>query len=136
MNKPVNSIRQKTAAKPERAENGGGFRKSIANSIRLILEGKFLDWNNFYQWFPFLIFLAVLGLGYIGNNHLAERKIRETQKINLRINELKYEYMFRKSQLTGVTRSSFVGENLASTGIKPSITPPNKIFLKPKNLQP
>jgi hypothetical protein len=136
MNKPVNSIRQKTAAKPEKADNSGGFRKSISNSIRLILDGKILEWENFNQWFPLLIFLAILGLGYIGNNHLAERKIRETQKTYLRINELKYEYMLRKSQVTEVTRSSFVSENLASTGIKPSITPPKKIFIKPKNLQP
>lgn len=136
MNKPVNSIRQKTAAKPEKPGNGGGFRKSISNSIRLILDGKILDWENFNQWFPLVIFLAILGLGYIGNNHLAERKIRETQKTYLRINELKYEYMLRKSQVTEVTRSSFVSGNLASTGIKPSITPPKKIIIKPKNLQP
>jgi hypothetical protein len=136
MSKPVNSIRNNTAAKPKPKWKSGSFSRSMASSVRVVLDGTFLTRNNFSEWVSFVIFLAFLGLVYIGNNHLAEKKIRETDKINMRIKELKFDYMFRKSQLTEVTRQSFVGKQLEPTGIKSSINPPEKIFLNPKKPQP
>ena len=134
MNRPVNSLKQNTVTTQKTKSIGSGFGKSMANSVRLVLDGTFLSWKNFSEWISFVIFLAFLGLVYIGNNHLAEKKIRETDKINSRIKELKFDHMYRKSQLTEVTRQSYIGEQLLSAGVKASVNPPNKIFLNSKNI--
>jgi len=133
MSKPVNNIRKNTITKPKSQRKSSGLARSMASSVRVVLDGTFLSKNKISEWMLFVVFLAFLGLIYIGNNHLAEKKIRETDKINNQIKELKFDYMFRKSQLTEVTRQSFVGKQLEATGIKSSINPPEKIFLTPPN---
>ena len=136
MNRQANILRQNATAKPKSDHKSSGLGRGMANSVRLVLDGTFLSWNNFTEWVSIVIFLAFLGLVYIGNNHLAEKKIRETDSINTRIKELKFDHMYRKSQLTEVTRQSVIGERLLPSGVKASIEPPNKIFLNPKKQQP
>ena len=132
MNRPINNIRQSTEAIPG-SKRKSSLGRGMASSVRVVLDGSFLTWKSFTQWILFVVFLAFLGLVYIGNNHLAEKKIRETDRINIRIKELKFDHMYRKSQLTEVTRQSFIGEQLTETGIKASIDPPNKIFINATN---
>jgi len=132
MNRQLNSIKQSIEVNPD-AKHKSSLGRNMASSVRVVLDGSFLTWKNFTEWISFVVFLAFLGLVYIGNNHLAEKKIRETDRINIRIKELKFDHMYRKSQLTEVTRQSFIGEQLTPTGIKASIEPPNKIFLNSTN---
>jgi len=132
MNRQLNSIKQSIEVNPD-AKHKSSLGRNMASSVRVVLDGTFLTWKSFTQWILFVVFLAFLGLVYIGNNHLAEKKIRETDRINIRIKELKFDHMYRKSQLTEVTRQSYIGEQLTSTGIKASIEPPNKIFLNSTN---
>ena len=51
-----------------------------------------------YQNLPFLFFLGLLGLVYIANVHTAEKKIRQIQKLNSELKELRTQYIFLESE--------------------------------------
>ena len=101
---------------------GGG----IARGTHKILDGEFLNQGNNSNWLSVIFFLAFLGLIYISNSYVAEKKIRKIEKINQNIKELKFDYVQVRS------RPSVVAQKLEKYGIKPLVGPPNKIFLKTK----
>src|ERR1700755_2726270 len=48
---------------------------------------------------PFVLFLAFLGMIYIGNMHLAEKNIRDIDKITKQVKELSWDYKTAKADL-------------------------------------
>ncbi len=135
MSKPVNSIKKNNGIKPEKVDNGGGFRPSVANSVRWVLDGRFLNWKKFNQWFPLTILITFLGLIYIGNNRFAERMIRETVQTKIRTENLLQTKNNFETQLTKVTNFLYVSKKLDSIGVKPSKIPIQKICPPTKKVQ-
>jgi len=107
----------------------------VKNTHR-ILDGSFLSGTNTSGLLKFFVFLVLLGLLYIANNHHAEKKIREIEKTKLRISGLKSDYDYQKSKLTKETRVSVLADRLKEYGLKPLVEPPEKIFIPPKKQQP
>ena len=52
-----------------------------------------------YKNLPFLYFLTGLGVVYIANVHMAERNVREVQRLQNELREEKWRYMSIKSDL-------------------------------------
>jgi len=130
MSKKVNSLKQDTKpVSKKRPKMGRGF----ARGTHMVLDGAFLDQRNSNNWLSIIFFLAFLGLIYISNNYLAEKKIREIEKINKNIKELKFEYVQLRADLMEESRPSVVAQKLEKYGIKPLVEPPRKIFLNTKN---
>jgi len=78
---------------------------------------------------PFVLFVAFLGMVYIANMHLAERNIRDINKISKEVKELSWDFKTTKAELAFkstltqvVKRSDTLG-----LGLKESITPPQKL---------
>src|SRR3569833_1939265 len=46
---------------------------------------------------PFLLFLVLLGMIYIGNMHMAEKSIRDIDKTNKEVKELSWDYKTSKA---------------------------------------
>lgn len=127
MSKHANKLKQQSKAK---AKKRGGLGKGIARGTHMVLDGAFFTQQNTHQWLKVIFFLAFLGLLYISNSYIAEKKIREIDKTNRNIKELKFDYVQMRARLVEQSRPSVLAHKLEKYGIKPIVEPPNKIFLK------
>ena len=57
---------------------------------------------------PFIIFLGVLGIFYIGNRYKAEKIVRETNKVQSELKELRSEQIAVASELMQISKQSIV----------------------------
>jgi hypothetical protein len=76
---------------------------------------------------PFVLFLALLGMIYIGNRHLAEKNIRDIDKISKEVKELSWDYKTTKAELAYKSTLTEVAKRADTLGIKISVQPPQKI---------
>jgi hypothetical protein len=130
MSKQVNNLKQGPKSKSSKHPKMG---RGFARGTHMVLNGAFLDQRNSSIWLSVIFFLAFLGLIYISNSYLAEKKIRKIEKINKNIKELKFEYVQVRANLMEESRPSVVAQKLEKYGIRPIVEPPNKIFLKTNN---
>jgi len=102
--------------------------KISLGSFRSILGGSFLTDDRTSKNFPFLLFLAFLGIIYIGNSFYAEKNIRKVERMQKELRELRYKHISTKAVLMQRSRQSKVASVLEQKGIKESTTPPKKII--------
>ncbi|HTD41052.1 MAG TPA: FtsL-like putative cell division protein [Mucilaginibacter sp.] len=76
---------------------------------------------------PFVLFLAFLGMIYIGNMHLAEKNIRDIDKMTKEVKELTWDYKTAKADLAYKSTLSEVAKRVDTLGIKESIEPPQRL---------
>lgn len=88
-----------------------------------------INYKALVQNMPFIGFLSLLGLIYIANSHLAEKKIRRINKLGKEIKELKWEYINVKSELMFRSKMSEVSKSVEPLGLKQLSSPPQKIEL-------
>lgn len=79
---------------------------------------------------PFLFFLTVLGMLYIANKHYSEKNIRQIEKINKELKELKWEHLTAKSELVSKSKQSEVAKMTKLFGLNEAVVPPIKIAVK------
>ena len=82
------------------------------------------------QMLPFLVFLCVLGMIYIGNSHMAITNIRNIDKLTKEVTELNYEYKSLKAELMFKSKLTEVAKKVDTLGIKELIEPPKKIIIE------
>lgn len=78
---------------------------------------------------PFLIFICVLGMVYIANNHMALKNIRDIDRLNKEVKELSWEYKSLKSDLMFKSKMTEVAAKVDTLGLKELIEPPKKIVV-------
>ncbi|MDB5137251.1 MAG: hypothetical protein JWP37_3854 [Mucilaginibacter sp.] len=76
---------------------------------------------------PFVLFIAFLGMIYIGNMHLAEKTVRDIDKIGKEVKELTSDYKTVKADLAYKSTLSEVAKRVDTLGIKESIEPPQRL---------
>jgi hypothetical protein len=79
---------------------------------------------------PFILFLGLLGMVYIGNRHLAEKNIRDIDKLTKEVHELTWEYKVTKADLAYKSTLSEVAKRVDTLGVKESLQPAQKITVK------
>jgi hypothetical protein len=102
----------------------------IARTFLGLLNGQFLTGGNVVNRLPFLFFLTLLVIVYIGNTHYSEKTIREADKLNRELKELRSEYITLRFDLMFKSRQSEVAKNVVALGLKEPVTPPKKITLE------
>jgi hypothetical protein len=105
------------------------IRTNSARSLQSILGGGFLTREKISRHFPFLLFLAFIGVIYIGNSYYAEKNIRRIERLQREVKELRYEHIYIKSLLVSKSRQSAIAKDLSNKGIKESTVPPQKIIV-------
>lgn len=78
---------------------------------------------------PFLVFLCVLVMIYIGNSHMAVTNIRKIDKLNREVTELSWTYKSLKADLMFKSKLTEVAKKVDTLGIKELIEPPKKIIV-------
>jgi hypothetical protein len=79
---------------------------------------------------PFVLFMACLGMIYIANRHLAEKNIRDIDKLTKEVHELNWEYKVNQADLAYKSTLSEVAKRVDTLGIKESLQPAQKIEVK------
>lgn len=103
---------------------------SVGGSVRDVIDGTFLTKESMIKYAPFFMTLAGLALIYISINYYADKTLIRIEKTKEEVRELRFEYITTKSQLTQFTQASNVSKVLEPQGIKQSLVPPHKIFIK------
>lgn len=82
------------------------------------------------QYIPHAIFLAFVGVFYIGNTHYAERTIRKIEILEVEVEELRADYTSLKADYMFSSKQSEVAKKVKELGLEESMVPPNKIIIK------
>ena len=83
---------------------------------------------------PFIIFLAFLGMLYIGNRHYAENTIRRIDKLNKEVKELSWDFKTLKADLMLKSTQTEVSKKVDTIGLKEPVAPPIKIVVDKSEL--
>lgn len=104
-----------------------GKKGVLAKGLSKIFGGAFLSDDRTIQHIPFILFLALIAILYIANGYYADDKIREVNKINNQIKELRTEYISSKSDLMFISKQSQVAAAVDTLGLKEPVVAPMKI---------
>ena len=98
-------------------------------SIKDLIDGSILTRKSIVKQLPYILFLSFLALIYIGNRYHAEKIIRELDKMQNDVMDLRAESITSESDLMYISKQSEVARLLREehSSIKESVTPPVKI---------
>lgn len=96
---------------------GGGMLSSLLN-------GSFLTFEKSPGLLPFLLFLSMLAVFFIGNTYYAEKKVRNIENMRHEVTELRTIYISNKAELMYLSNQSEIARRLAEKGIVESTVPP------------
>ncbi len=103
-------------------------QKKVTKSIHDILGGDYLSKDLVVRNMPFLFYLALLAVVYIGNTYYAEKTFKKIERTKNDLKELRYQYLATKSTLMYYCRQSEISRRASKYGIKESLIPPYKIY--------
>lgn len=106
-----------------------GKKGVLAKGLSAVFSGTFLTNEKTLKHLPYLLFLVVLAILYIGNGYYADSKIREVNKTNNQLKELRSEYISTKSDLMFASKQSEVAKSALQLGLKEPVVPPTKILV-------
>ena len=135
MNKIRNTIRPKVKEKPVSGKRLRSFemlnsKMHVGRSVSGFLDGKFFSRENLAKQIPFLLYLTLLGVLYIANSYNAEKTIIDISRTKKELEELRFSYITNKSDLMFHSKQSEVALKLVNSGIKESLVPPSKLYVK------
>jgi hypothetical protein len=82
---------------------------------------------------PFILYLALLCMIYIGNSNLAIKNIRLIDKLNKEVKELNWDYKTTKADLAFKSTLTEVEKRADTLGVKVSMQPPQKLTIEDNN---
>lgn len=126
-----NSIREKQAPVAEEAPKKKRSSKSARKFLKIMHVFGIFNRNQVVKMMPFILFLTVLILFYIGNSYYAERTIREINNVKNELKEKRAEFISTSSELMFRTKQSEVAKAIAPLAIKESTEPQKKITVLP-----
>lgn len=104
----------------EKVEETQHFLRSIFSANRL---SSYLVAKNL----PFAAFVALLGLLYISNRHLAERTVRTIDRLGRDVKELSWDYKSLSAELMKLTTQTEIAKRADTLGLKERMEPPIKL---------
>lgn len=78
---------------------------------------------------PFIIFIAFLGMVYIGNRHFTEKNIRNIDKLNKEVKEMRWDYKTLKADLMLKSTQTEVAKKVDTLGLMEPVEPPKKLMV-------
>jgi len=100
----------------------------MVKGIHDIIGGDLLSNNAVLRNLPFLIFLAILAMFYIGNTYYSEKTFKQIEKTKNELKELRYQSITAKAKMLDVCKQTEIAKKVEGMGIKGTTTPPYKIF--------
>jgi hypothetical protein len=115
-----------------------GKRKTVSNKnegkmpLRNILDGSILTRDSVIEQLPYLLFLTLIAVFYIGNRYHAEKIVRESIQTQAELKELRAESITSASKLMFISKQSEVARLVSKQGLelKEAVEPPKKLRVK------
>jgi hypothetical protein len=95
---------------------------SSAGGVKRGLPARKVD-----DYLRFMLFLALIGVGYIWNSYLAERQIKEMEEVRQEVKRLKSRYLLKESMFSAGTRLSQIESQVDSLGLRLPEAPPQEL---------
>lgn len=107
-------------------------KDSKKGSVRDFLDGSILIKDFMVKQLPFIIFITVLAIIYIGNRYHAEKVYRKHLLIQNELKEMRAEAITTASELMFMSKQSMVVRLVEEEGlnIKEAKVPPKRIIVK------
>ena len=100
------------------------------NFLIQFLSKGFITTDEATRALPFVLYVAFLGMIYIGNRHFAEKNIRDIDKIGKEVKELNWDYKVAKAELAFKSTLTEVAKRADTLGVRESIQPAQKLIVK------
>lgn len=72
----------------------------------------------------FVVFLALIGMGYIWNSHYAEQQVKELEETRASVNDLKSRYLLKRATMGATVRFSEIEAAADTLGLHRMTSPP------------
>lgn len=102
----------------------------MKNGIYSLLKAKFLISDDALKNWKFIVFLLILGLFAIANNHRYDAKNYRITELSNQVKELRSEFVDRRSELMKLKMESTVAKKMEIRQILPSEVAPTKIVVE------
>ena len=100
------------------------------NFFTQFFSRKFISTERATNALPFVLFIAFLGMVYIGNMHLAEKTIRQIDVLNREVRERGWDFKTSKADMAFKSTLTEVAKRADTLGIRQSVDPPRKVTVK------
>ncbi len=99
------------------------------HSVKDILDGTLLVRDAVVKQLPFVLFLTALAIVYIANRYHAERVVRQTDRLQNQLHELRAEAISIASEYNRLNKQSEVIRLMRKNGLdlEESVVPPKKL---------
>jgi hypothetical protein len=104
----------------------------MKNGVYSLLKAKFLISDDALKNWKFIVFLVILGMIMIANNHQYDAKNYRITELTNQVKELRSEFVDRRSELMKLKMESTVAKKMETRQILPSEVPPVKIVVESK----
>ncbi len=104
----------------------------MKNGIYSLLKAKFLVSDDALKNWKFIVFLVILGMIMIANNHQYDAKNYRITELTNQVKELRSEFVDKRSELMKLKMESTVAQKMEARQIVPSEVPPVKIVVEQK----
>lgn len=104
----------------------------MKNGVYSLLKAKFLISDDALKNWKFIVFLVILGMIMIANNHQYDAKNYKITELTNQVKELRSEFVDRRSELMKLKMESTVEKKMETRQIFPSEEPPIKIIVESK----
>jgi len=110
--------------KSKRSERG------VGRTAQSVVDGTFLTRDKVVKQLPFIIYITLLIIVYVGNSYYAEKTLIGMDGLKKELEQLRYEDISTKSRLMQISKQSEVAKRLEGREIKESTVPPHKIVIE------
>ena len=104
----------------------------MKNGVYSLLKAKFLISDDALKNWKFIVFLVILGMIMIANNHQYDAKNYRITELTNQVKELRSEFVDRRSELMKLKMESTVAKKMEARQILPSEVPPVKRVVESK----
>ena len=104
----------------------------MKNGVYSLLKAKFLISDDALKNWKFIVFLVILGMIMIANNHQYDAKNYRITELTNQVKELRSEFVDKRSELMKLKMESTVAQKMEVRQIVPSEVPPVKIVVESK----
>lgn len=97
------------------------------------LLDKYTKMDSFFEdgvpvkYLPYVLYVMVITIFYIGNTHHAEKTVRKIDKLKIETEDLRADYTTLKSDYMEASKQSEVARNVAPFGLVESLSPPYQV---------
>ncbi len=131
----MNKLREPKPAEPAAGAKPNSKPARLPRALVDVLNGSFLTKEAVVGNMPFILFCAGLMLAYIGYGYWTERTVRELDRTNAELKEMRSEYLTVRSHLEQAQQQSHVAGDISALGLKESRTPPMRITVEKDQLE-